>query len=144
MKNIKPEDEKIFGKDESDKFIGNRITNVKSDLIEITEVKLENILLKNLNKLEIRKSWIAPLSVFIAVLLAKLTTTFKTAFGINASVWEALFLLIIVISFIWLIVVAIKIFFCWKESSLDNLMKIIKNTTTEKMVNYKVKQTGKS
>lgn len=132
MKNKKAEYENIFKKDESHKFIGERITNIKSDLIEITEVILENILLKHLNKLEIRKSWIAPLSVFIAVLLAKLTTTFKTAFGINASVWEALFLLIILISFIWLSVVIIKIIFCWKESSLDNLIKIIKNTTNEK------------
>lgn len=132
MKNIKPENEKIFEKDESDKFIDKRIRNVKTNLIEITEVILENILLKHLNKLEMRKSWITPLSVFITVLLARFTTTFKTSFGIDASVWEAIFFVITLSSFIWLIVVIIKIISCWEESSLENLMKIIKNTTTEK------------
>ena len=128
MIDVKSNDESIFKEDETEKFISERRSNVKSELIEITDVKLENILLKHLNKLSIRKSWIAPLSILFTILLAKLTTTFKTALGINASVWEALFLFIIIFSSVWLIVIFIQICRCWNESSISNLIETIKGT----------------
>lgn len=116
-----------FKTDEESKFIDKRRTNVKSDLIEITEDKLENILLKHLQRLGLRKSWITPLSLLVTIILANLSATFGDKFGIKGSVWEAFFLLIAIVSGIWLVVSIIRIIISWKESSLTNLITIIKN-----------------
>jgi hypothetical protein len=112
---------------QEDRFIDQRISNVKSDLIEITHDKLENILLKYLKNIAIIKSWITPLSLLVTLLIAELTATFKEFIGIKASVWEALFLLGAVGSFIWLVVSLFKMYQFKGETSIDYLMGEIKN-----------------
>lgn len=121
-----------FKTDKDSKFIDQRRTNVKSDLIEITEDKLENILLKHLQRLGVRKSWITPLSLLVTIILANLSATFGDKFGIKGSVWEAFFLLVTIVSGIWLTVSIIRIIINWKKSSLTNLIAIIKNAKDEK------------
>ena len=56
--------------DSSKKFIDTRCSNIKSDFIEITHDKLENILLKHLHRLKYRREWVAPLSIFITLLVS--------------------------------------------------------------------------
>lgn len=109
-----------------EKFVDKRRSNVKSDLIEITEDKLENILLKHLSKLEIRKGWVAPLGVFVSVLLATLSATFNDKFGIIAATWEAIFLLVVAVSAVWLVVSLVRMVANWKQSSIDFLICQIK------------------
>jgi uncharacterized membrane protein YeiB len=75
----------------------------------------------------IMKAWVTPLSLFLTVLLAKLTASFSSQLGIDASVWEAFFLLLGVISFIWLITCVVCLCTRWKEASLDKLLARIKN-----------------
>lgn len=120
-----------FLTDEESKFIDKRRTNVKSDFIEITEDKLENILLKHLQQLGVRKSWITPLSLLFTITLANLSASFGDKYGIKGSVWEAFFLLVAFVSGIWLLVSIIRIIINWKKSSLTNLIAIIKNAKDE-------------
>ena len=120
-----------FKTGEDSKFIDQRRTNVKSDLIEITEDKLENILLKHLQRLGLRKSWITPLSLLVTIILANLSATFGDKFGIKGTVWEAFFLLIAIVSGIWLVVSIMRMITSWKKSSLTNLIAIIKNAKDE-------------
>lgn len=121
----------IFQQEESSKFIDKRRTNVKSDLIEITEDKLENILLKHLHKIGIRKSWIIPLSILVTVLLAILSASFGDKFGIKGSVWEAIFLIIAFSTGIWFVISIIRIISNWKGSSISALIALIKNAKEE-------------
>jgi len=111
----------------SEKFVREKRTNVKSDLIEITEDKLENILLKHVQLLEVRKSWITPLSLFVAIMLTNLSATFGDKLGIKGPVWEAMFLLGALCCGIWILVSIIYMIIKWKKSSLSNLIAIIKN-----------------
>ena len=120
-----------FKTGEASKFINQRRTNVKSDLIEITEDKLENILLKHLQQLELRKAWKTPLMLLVTIILANLTATFGNKFGIEGAVWEAFFLLITIASGVWLVVSIVRIIARWKKSSLANLIAIIKNARDE-------------
>ena len=113
--------------DES-KYISHVRSNVKSDLIEITEDKLENIFLKHIDNVGVRTRWITPLSLLATILLTELTTTFADKFGIKAAVWEALFLLAGVVSSIWLLVSLVTLCTRWRSSSLGAVIKIIKNT----------------
>ena len=116
-----------FKTDDESKFVDQRRTNVKSDLIEITEDKLENILLKQLKRMGLRKTWITPLGFVVTIMLANLSATFGDKFGINGYVWEAVFLLGAFGSVIWLVVSIIMIIIFWKEGSLNFLIAKIKN-----------------
>ena len=112
---------------EESRFVNEKRENLKCDLIEITEDKLENILVRHLAKLGTRKAWIAPLSLLITSLLAILTGTFSTKFGIDAAVWRAVFVLLAIGSLAWLVVSLVQLCICWKSSSLKDLIAIIKN-----------------
>lgn len=114
------------GQDAQNKFVDKRMSNVKSDLIEITHDKLENILLKHLKNIDIRKSWITPASIFLTVLVARLTSSFNDSLGISKNVWDAFFLLLMFASGIWLIWRIIEIIRCWRKSTVEYLIKIIK------------------
>jgi len=114
------------------KFVDKRMSNVKSDLIEITHDKLENILLKHLKNLDLRKSWITPASIFLTVLIARLTSTFNDSLGIPKDVWNAFFLILMVASGIWLIWRIIEIINCWKKSSVEYLINNIKSPEKSK------------
>jgi hypothetical protein len=116
-----------FGNQEAqNKFVDKRMSNVKSDLIEITHDKLENILLKHLKNLDIRKSWITPASIFLTVLITRLTSTFNDSLGIPKDVWNAFFLILMVSAAIWLLWRIIEIIKCWKKSSVEYLINNIK------------------
>jgi len=122
---------KFTSSTEDSRFIQERRTNIKSDLIEITEDKLENILTKHLGKLRIRREWITPVSLIVAVLLALLTCTFNKKFGFEGHVWEALFLLIFFLSVIYLIYSIIQLFRFWKYTTIENLLRVVKNAESE-------------
>lgn len=116
-----------------DKFVDKKRTNTKSDLIEITEDKLENILLKNHKFLDIRKSWINPLSLFLTLLLSQLTADYKEFIGVSKYTWEALFVGGSILALIWFLWTLFRIYTYWDKSSLDYLLKIIKNTHSKKL-----------
>lgn len=112
---------------DSEKFIDKKRTNTKSDLIEITHDKLEIILLKHLEFVSIKNSWISPISVFITILLTNLTATFKKFIGIEKEVWEALFIIGLVGSFLWLVFALSIIYIHRKEANIDYVINKIKN-----------------
>ena len=122
-----PEQHVNFSSPADSKFINQIRSNVKSDLIEITADKLENILLKHMSKVGVRKSWLTPLALFLTVLLANLTATFSKKFGIDGPVWQAIFILGTIVSLVWLLFIIFRIWACWKTCSLEHLISIIKN-----------------
>ncbi len=122
-----PEPRAMFATDRSSSFVRKLISNIKSDLIEITEDKLENILLKHLSKLAARRSWITPLTLAVTLGLTITTATFSTTFGLDAAVWQAVFLILACGSFIWLILAVIDLARSWHETSLSSLMDHIKD-----------------
>ncbi|CAL2082775.1 conserved hypothetical protein [Tenacibaculum dicentrarchi] len=109
------------------KFVNQVRTNTKSDLIEITEDKLENILLKHLNKLNKVKAWLTPLSLFITILIVILTSTFKSFVGLEKEVWKAIFVISLIVTFFWTIISSYNAIKCSKSSSIDFLINEIKN-----------------
>lgn len=112
-----------------DKFVNQVRTNTKSDLIEITEDKLENILLKYLQKLSKTNSWLTPVSLFITILIVLLTSEFKSFLNLEKEVWKALFLLSLILTFIWSIIAIIESIKCSKKASIKFLIGEIKNHT---------------
>ncbi len=111
------------------KFINQVRTNTKSDLIEITEDKLENILLKYIDKVKKTFNWLTPLSLFLTILIVLLTAEFKTFIGIDKTVWNAFFLLSLLLTGFWTIKSGYYAIKCSKESTIEKLLQQIKNAT---------------
>ena len=110
-----------------DKFVSQKRSNTKSDLIEITEDKLENILIKNNKYFDLKTKWLTPFSLLFTFVLSWFTSEFKDFIGISKYTWQALFIVGIISCSIWLIYVIIRIFYYWDKSSMDFLLGQIKN-----------------
>ena len=112
---------------EENRFVDKRRSNVKTDLIEITEDKLENILLKHAQNVGLRKRWVLPLGFLVSVVLTLTTATFKDAFGLNAPVWHALFIILAIVSSVWLLADVVRLAQCWSKTTISYLIRLIKN-----------------
>jgi hypothetical protein len=110
------------------RFINQVCSNTKTDFIEITEDKLENILIKFLEIFKKTLSWITPFSIFLTILITLLTTEFQKNFlGIDKTVWSSVFYISIILSVFWLIYDLYNIVKFRKKRSVEYLIKIIKN-----------------
>jgi len=110
------------------RFINKKCCNTKSDLIEITEDKLQNILTRLIDNLKKIHQWLTPLSLFTTLLLSILTTDFTKEFiGIEKDVWSAIFYICLAASFVWLIISVINSIRFYKRTRLNNIINEIKN-----------------
>ncbi|EGR3135974.1 hypothetical protein DLH77_24400 [Vibrio parahaemolyticus] len=103
-------------------------SNTQQQVIQITEDRLENILIKHSKNLNLKDSWIGPLSIFLTIIIAQSTASFTDTFGIQGSVWEAIFYVLGGISFLWFLANLTKIYFKRKEMSIKFLICKIKNS----------------
>lgn len=110
------------------KFVNQKRNNTKSDLIEITEDKLENILLKHLHKSQTINNWVTPMTLFLTILIVLLTSNFKDFIGIQKEEWKALFLITLIVSFIWFCITVFKALSCAKTTTIKYLIDQIKNS----------------
>lgn len=105
--------------------------NVDPHFLIITENKLRLALAERVKNMEKRRSWIAPLGIFLALLLTLLTANFKDLY-FRSSTWQAVFIIGAFISFLWLV---FAIFQSCKSKSpedlLDELMQGHKFTLRE-------------
>ena len=109
------------------KFVDQVRSNTKSDLIEITEDKLENILLKYLERISKVRSWLTPFSLFITILIVILTANFTEFIGIKKEVWKAIFIISLLVTAIWTGIASIQSIKHSKNSSISFLISEIKN-----------------
>lgn len=80
--------------------------NLDQDAIVITEDKLRLCLMTHLGRLEQRRGWIAPLGIFVTILITLATTKFQY-FVFEAAVWKAIFVIGAIASFLWLVRAAV-------------------------------------
>lgn len=78
------------------------------EIIHTTEDKVRLSLHRYISRLLARERWVAPVSLLCTVSAVLFTSTFKERFGLPASTWEALFILIAVGSGIWSVVSVIQ------------------------------------
>lgn len=105
--------------------VNNTISNTSVNLITITEDKLENILIKHVAKLKKSHDWIGALAFFVTVLATLVTSDFHSTWGLDSAVFTALFILLLIISFGYLVYTvynAIR-----NRDSVENIIRDIKN-----------------
>lgn len=112
-------------------FVAKLRSNIQSDLIEITEDKLENILLKHLNKLRLISGWLTPVSLFITFLVVLLSAEFKKFLYLNKDVWQAVFVMALIITIIWSIKAVYLAITNSKNVTIEYLINEVKNNNQE-------------
>jgi len=97
--------------------------NIKSAHILITKDKIENILMKYINKLNIKSSWVTPLGLVLSLGLTFATANFKDFAYISAATWQSVFLIGLILSFGWLVVAVIRVIANRNKYSLTSIIK---------------------
>ena len=81
--------------------------NVSQNVIVITEDKLRLHLSNASKRMERKNVWIAPLGIFLAIILSFVTADFKDFF-LKAATWKAVFIIAGVLSFVWFILAILQ------------------------------------
>lgn len=76
--------------------------NVSQEVIVTTEDKIRLCLSRHLNRMEKKSGWIAPLGVFITIIITLVTTSFNKVI-FEPLTWEAIFIISGIITSGWLI-----------------------------------------
>lgn len=116
-----------ISEDNNNRFINQICTNTKSDLIEITEDKLENILIKFLSDYRNSTIWLTPLGIFLSLLITFLTADFKKFLDISKDIWCAIFYVALAISLVWTLYSSVMAIINYKKTKIEYLITKIKN-----------------
>ena len=103
--------------------------NLTQIVITTTEDKLKNQLHDFKSAHAKVRGWGLPLGLFVSILSALLTATFREAFGKPAAFWEAAFNIACIVAFVWTVVAIIQALCCLRAASIDTLIMKIKNKT---------------
>lgn len=94
-----------MGEKSSNRFVSAKYSNVKSNLIEITEDKLNIIVDKYSNQLRKTRDWVGYSGIFVTILLSLLTCDFNKKFlGISSENWYTLFVMGFIVSALLLLI----------------------------------------
>ena len=108
--------------------IVTRCYNLDEQEIVITESKLENILLKHKETVNASADWKTPTGIIISIIITKNTATFdKSFFGLKPDVWEAIFIVIALLSSLWLLYSLYLVIKNRKNKDIKHLLNKIKN-----------------
>jgi hypothetical protein len=79
--------------------------------------------------------WAMPLSIFLSLLAIIITADFvKEKFGISPAIWEAIFIIILIASFIWLSYTIYYLFkYCKKGTAVQFIGELKENKQTTTM-----------
>ena len=88
----------------------------------LQRVEVENTVRIHFDRLEKGNSWNVPLALALTLLLALITSNFRSALGVSGDVWNALFIMGFIISVIWL---AFTIYKRQSKSSIADFVNAI-------------------
>ena len=96
--------------------------NVSQQVIVTTADKVKLCLNRHVKRAEKKKEWITPFSLLLTIIGVLVTSTFKDIF-LSADTWKAIFFLIGVASFVWLL---ITIKYAFREFDINYILNEIK------------------
>ena len=96
--------------------------DLSQQVVQITVDKLTLMLHQHAGSIEQRKSWVAPLGIFLTVLVVLVTTEFKDVLW-PADTWNAVFIIVLSLSGAWLVRSAYQ---AYQSIKIDDLVEKIK------------------
>lgn len=100
--------------------------NFAPEIVFIDVARLKNILRDYDDSVKKTSDWVGVLALVISLILANCTASFNQFLGLSSETWKAIFVLCMLASIIWLIVVVIRLFLTRKKRRIDYLIECIK------------------
>jgi hypothetical protein len=100
--------------------------NVSQEYIMITEDKTFRCLTQWQSRVERKHAWLAPLTLCGSMLLTFVTATFRDALGMSKETWQAVFMLGIAASIVWMIVAVWRALTVRGEQTVEELIEQLK------------------
>ena len=124
---------------EDSKFVRNFRRNIQTDLILITQDKLENILKSHLDKAVIKREWILPFGIIIAIITTLCTAQFKDFLGFKGEIWKTLFIFVGFCMGYWFCKSIYLCFIYRKNNTLEYLVDKIRNVEEKTIIEEAVR-----
>lgn len=106
-------------------------TNTDQEIIVVTEDKLWRCLRSHQDLLKAKNDWLAPAGIF-CTLVATLFAADFTTFVVEASVWNAMYIMAALLSFGWLLISVKNAYSHRNEGDIEGIIKILKTETNQK------------
>ena len=100
--------------------------NVDQEIIITTADKIQLVLINTKEVLTSQRDWWTPFGLFVSFITTLCTADFKEAMDIKKEVWEALFILLTIVSFIWLVRSLIRFGKNWGKDDMKEIISQIK------------------
>jgi len=99
--------------------------NIQTDLILISEDKVEIILMKHKKAVNGISSWLAPLSLALSFGATLLTADFKDVLYLTGEKWQLVFTILLIISILWLLVSIVQAIMYAGKTSVKYIIKMM-------------------
>lgn len=102
-------------------------TNISSEILIVDLTKLKFIIQEHDSSVKKTGDWVSVLALTVSLILANCTASFSPLFGLSSETWKAIFVLCMIASAVWLLIVVINHVMKRKERSINSLIDRIIN-----------------
>ena len=99
--------------------------NLAQELIVTTRDKLELCLVHHQRSLESQQLWAIPFGIFVPVVLTLVTADFRNALGLKQDTWQAIFLIVAVLTFGFTVHFGLRASRIWWSGRVESIDGII-------------------
>lgn len=99
--------------------------NIAPELLFVDVAKLKNDLRDYSDAIKQTSDWVSVVSLAISLILANCTSNFQEFLGLSSATWKAIFVIGMVASIIWVVVVLVRLYRYKDKYNVDNLIKSI-------------------
>lgn len=101
--------------------------NYQSDVIIISEDKLENCFMKHKEILSSKTEWLIPFGIVLTLLATLVTCDFHD-WGLSKEYWHAIFVIGLIVCLVWLIISLMKAYKYRTQGDVETLIEKIKES----------------
>jgi hypothetical protein len=105
--------------------------NLTQDVVLTTEDKLRLALIQHRETLNSRSEWLGAGMLAFSFLSTLLLTTFKAVGPLSASTWQAVYLIIFILTFARFVNILVKMYLNRKKATIDYVIKKIKQSGSQ-------------
>lgn len=108
--------------------IKNIYYNTEQEVIYTTEDRLRLCLITYIEKVTKKEAWLAPFGMLVTIIVTLVTSTFHD-FGFAAETWQAIFVVLVLCSAVWLVY---TLQYCKGKVTIDTIVNEMKNLNKDK------------
>lgn len=99
--------------------------NVKQEIIVTTADKMKLVLTSTKEILTSQRDWWTPAGLLVSFIATLCTADFKETFTLPKEFWHAIFVILTIGNFIWLIFTLVKLYKNWGKGDIDKIIESI-------------------